>query len=48
MFAVISLTTNGGIIKIIAERNKLTPTLNKIMSDLTVDHIDQTNESDGN
>nr|WP_057624907.1 phage late control D family protein [Yersinia enterocolitica] len=41
-------TTIGGIIKIIAERNKLTPTLNKTMSDLTVDHIDQTNESDGN
>lgn len=41
-------TTIGGIIKIIAERNKLTPTLNKAMSDLTVDHIDQTNESDGN
>ncbi|HDL7394880.1 TPA: phage late control D family protein, partial [Yersinia enterocolitica] len=41
-------TTIGGIIKIIAERNKLTPTLNKAMSDLAVDHIDQTNESDGN
>lgn len=41
-------TTIGAIIKIIAERNKLTPTLNKTMSDLTVDHIDQTNESDGN
>lgn len=41
-------TTIGGIIKIIAERNKLKPTLNKAMSDLTVDHIDQTNESDGN
>ncbi|WP_416222804.1 phage late control D family protein [Yersinia massiliensis] len=41
-------TTIGGIIKIIAERNKLNPTLNKTMSDLTVDHIDQTNESDGN
>lgn len=41
-------TTIGGIIKIIAERNKLTPTLNKAMSDLVVDHIDQTNESDGN
>ncbi|MDN0093869.1 phage late control D family protein [Yersinia rohdei] len=41
-------TTIGGIIKIIAERNKLTPTLNKAMSDLSVDHIDQTNESDGN
>ncbi|AKP32175.1 phage late control D family protein [Yersinia aleksiciae] len=41
-------TTIGGIIKIIAERNRLTPTLNKAMSDLTVDHIDQTNESDGN
>lgn len=40
--------TIGGIIKTIAERNKLTPTLNKAMSDLTVDHIDQTNESDGN
>ncbi|WP_416371448.1 phage late control D family protein [Yersinia intermedia] len=41
-------TTIGGIIKIIAERNKLTPTLNKAISDLTVEHIDQTNESDGN
>lgn len=41
-------TTVGGMIKIIAGRNKLTPTLNKAMSDLTVDHIDQTNESDGN
>ncbi|WP_145484315.1 phage late control D family protein [Yersinia aldovae] len=41
-------TTIGGIIKIIAGRNKLTPTLNKAMSDLSVDHIDQTNESDGN
>ncbi|WP_433915583.1 phage late control D family protein [Yersinia alsatica] len=41
-------TTIGGIIKIIAERNKLTPTLNKSISDLAVDHIDQTNESDGN
>ncbi|WP_413081218.1 phage late control D family protein [Yersinia thracica] len=41
-------TTIGGMIKIIAERNKLTATLNKTMSDLTVDHIDQTNESDGN
>lgn len=41
-------TTIGGIIKIIAERNKLMPTLNKTMSDLAVDHIDQTNESDGN
>ncbi|RXA95741.1 phage late control D family protein [Yersinia sp. 2105 StPb PI] len=41
-------TTIGGIIKIIAERNKLTPTLSKAMSDLAVDHIDQTNESDGN
>ncbi|EKN3439378.1 TPA: phage late control D family protein [Yersinia enterocolitica] len=40
--------TIGGIIKTISERNKLTPTLNKAMSDLTVDHIDQTNESDGN
>ncbi|HFE1796837.1 TPA: phage late control D family protein [Yersinia enterocolitica] len=40
--------TIGGIIKTIAERNKLTPTLNKAMYDLTVDHIDQTNESDGN
>ncbi|WP_404273150.1 phage late control D family protein [Yersinia similis] len=41
-------TTIGGIIKTVAERNKLTPTLNKTMSDLAVDHIDQTNESDGN
>lgn len=41
-------TTIGGIIKTVAGRNKLTPTLNKTMSDLTVDHIDQTNESDGN
>ncbi|WP_050291154.1 phage late control D family protein, partial [Yersinia pseudotuberculosis] len=41
-------TTIGGIIKTVAERNKLTPTLNKAMSDLAVDHIDQTNESDGN
>lgn len=41
-------TTIGGIIKIVAERNKLTPTLNKAMADLAVDHIDQTNESDGN
>ncbi|MGE4779324.1 phage late control D family protein [Yersinia enterocolitica] len=38
----------GGIIKTVAERNKLTPTLNKVMADLAVDHIDQTNESDGN
>ncbi len=41
-------TTIGGIIKTVAERNKLAPTLNKTMSDLTIDHIDQTNESDGN
>ncbi|BET62813.1 MULTISPECIES: phage late control D family protein [Yersinia pseudotuberculosis complex] len=41
-------TTIGGIIKTVAERNKLAPTLNKTMSDLAVDHIDQTNESDGN
>lgn len=41
-------TTIGGIIQTVAGRNKLTPTLNKAMSDLTVDHIDQTNESDGN
>lgn len=41
-------TTIDGIIKTVAERNKLTPTLNKAISDLTVDHIDQTNESDGN
>ncbi|CNF41714.1 late control gene D protein [Yersinia rohdei] len=41
-------TTIGGMIKIIAERNKLTPTLNKALSDLAVEHIDQTNESDGN
>lgn len=41
-------TTIGGIIKTVAERNKLAPTLNKTMFDLTIDHIDQTNESDGN
>lgn len=41
-------TTIGRIIKTVAERNKLNPTLNKAMSDLDVDHIDQTNESDGN
>ncbi|MGM7959704.1 phage late control D family protein [Yersinia enterocolitica] len=41
-------TTIGGIIKTVAERNKLNPTLNKAMADLAVDHIDQTNESDGN
>jgi uncharacterized protein len=41
-------TTLGEMIKLIAERNKLTPALNKAMSDLTVEHIDQTNESDGN
>lgn len=41
-------TTIGGVIKTVAERNKLAPTLNKTMSDLAVDHIDQTNESDGN
>jgi len=41
-------STISEIIKIIASRNKLTPILNNTISALPVEHIDQTNESDGN